>query len=640
VANIVDYVTNPIQSGLKDVSPYVRKTAVLGCVKLFYMSPHAVRNSGIVDKLLDMVRDKDPQVVTNVLCALKEILDEEGGIPVDKAMVHHLLNRIKEFSEWSQCIVLDLVSKYNPGSDEDEIFDIMNLLEERLKHSNSAVILATTKIFLHLTQSMPDVHVQVYERIRTPMLTMMAGSAGHELGFAILHHINLLVQRAPEVFEHEFKQFFCKHNDPGYVKVLKLDIITAIASESNALAIVEELVQYVNDSVEVARRSIRACATVAVQVSSAAESILSALLGLLDLKVDYVSAEVMTSTADILRKYPEMHAEVTPVVSANLRSIEDPDARVAMIWVLGEFGEHVDEAPYLLEPLAASLKDEIPRVRMQLLSTVMRLFFKRPPECQALLGKVLQQATLDSSHQDVHDRAMLYYRLLAYDVDEAAAVVNCQKDPIYKFTEATDSDVKDRLFDEFNSLSVIYGQPAEAFIVKVSLEEEIQRRKALMAPEPGKQGGSAGQAAQQAGDDEEADPTQAGLLGGDDEEEVDGGGDGGLALSPQGVVAPADFQQKWTSLPGETARFNLAVPPAQIEPRLAGLMVRCIASGTAGGSFKGYFYGIVAGSGSVVLTEIIVAANGQGPAAVTVRADNPQTARPFVALLQKAIGGN
>ena len=34
----------------------------------------------------------------------------------------------------------------------------MNLLEERLKHSNSAVVLATTKVFLNLTQDMPAVH--------------------------------------------------------------------------------------------------------------------------------------------------------------------------------------------------------------------------------------------------------------------------------------------------------------------------------------------------------------------------------------------------------------------------------------------------------------------------------------------------
>lgn len=37
----------------------------------------------------------------------------------------------------------------------------MNLLEDRLQHANSAVVLATTKVFLHLTMSMADVHQQV-----------------------------------------------------------------------------------------------------------------------------------------------------------------------------------------------------------------------------------------------------------------------------------------------------------------------------------------------------------------------------------------------------------------------------------------------------------------------------------------------
>lgn len=57
--------------------------------------------------------------------------------------------------------MLELVAKYIP-SDNSEIFDIMNLLEDRLQHANGAVVLATTKVFLHLTLSMADVHQQVF----------------------------------------------------------------------------------------------------------------------------------------------------------------------------------------------------------------------------------------------------------------------------------------------------------------------------------------------------------------------------------------------------------------------------------------------------------------------------------------------
>ena len=70
-------------------------------------------------------------------------------------------HRIKEFSEWAQCLVLELASKFLP-SDNNEIFDIMNLLEDRLQHANGAVVLSTIKVFLHLTMSMTDVHQQVH----------------------------------------------------------------------------------------------------------------------------------------------------------------------------------------------------------------------------------------------------------------------------------------------------------------------------------------------------------------------------------------------------------------------------------------------------------------------------------------------
>ena len=68
--------------------------------------------------------------------------------------------RIKEFNEWAQCLVLELITKY-VLSDSSEIFDIMNLLEDRLQHANGAVVLATIKVFLQLTLSMTDVHQQV-----------------------------------------------------------------------------------------------------------------------------------------------------------------------------------------------------------------------------------------------------------------------------------------------------------------------------------------------------------------------------------------------------------------------------------------------------------------------------------------------
>ena len=72
----------------------------------------------------------------------------------------------------------------------------------------------------------------------------------------------------------------------------------------------------------------------------------------------------------------------------------------------------MQDAPYLLEPMARNFAGEDLHVRLALLSAASKLFFKRPPECQLLLGSVLSAAAADSN-QDVHDRALFYYRCAA-----------------------------------------------------------------------------------------------------------------------------------------------------------------------------------------------------------------------------------
>jgi len=85
-----------------------------------------------------------------------------GGCPSHPQLITPALvgGRIRQLSEWAQCAVLELVVKYVQES-HDEVFDIMNLLEDRLQHANSAVVLGAAKVFLHLTLSMPEVHLQV-----------------------------------------------------------------------------------------------------------------------------------------------------------------------------------------------------------------------------------------------------------------------------------------------------------------------------------------------------------------------------------------------------------------------------------------------------------------------------------------------
>jgi len=93
---------------------------------------------------------------------------------------------------------------------QDETFQLMNVLDQCLRVSNSAVVLAACDAFLKLTNGMPEIQAQVYTRLKTPLLTLMA-AATPELCHCVLSHIVRIVPRCSGVFDTEFKQFFCRY---------------------------------------------------------------------------------------------------------------------------------------------------------------------------------------------------------------------------------------------------------------------------------------------------------------------------------------------------------------------------------------------------------------------------------------------
>ncbi|KAG0560601.1 hypothetical protein M758_10G187600 [Ceratodon purpureus] len=477
VKNLVEYLIGPLRSGLKDANGYVRTVAAMGVLKLYHIAPSQCTDNEFPAMLRALLlNDPDAQVVANCLCALQEIYTAEVNVSpetaardrehlLSKPVIYSLLNRIKDFTEWAQCLVLDMVSKYVP-SDSDESFDMMNILEDRLQHTNSAVVLAAIKVFLHLTISMADIHQQVYERIKAPLLTLVnSGSA--EQTYAVLSHLHLLVLRAPVLFSNDYKHFYCRYSDPTYVKKLKLEMLTAVANETNTYEIVTELSEYAaNVDVAIARESIRAVGKIALQQYDV-NAIVDRLLQFLEMEKDYVTAETLVLVKDLLRKYPQWSHDCIAVVgSVSSKTVTEPKAKSALVWMLGEYAYDMPDAPYILEGFIENwIEEDSAQVRLELLTAVTKIFFKRPPESIKMLGAALS-AGLADAHQDVHDRALLYYRLLQQGVEVAERVVNPAKQAVSVFADTQSSEIKDRIFDEFNSLSVVYQQPSYMFLDK------------------------------------------------------------------------------------------------------------------------------------------------------------------------------
>ena len=85
-----------ISSGMKDSNPKVRKSAVVGCGKVWRHSPQLIEDNGIIDILYTMVRDQEPFVMTFALQTINVILANEGGVVINSAMANYLLSRLDD----------------------------------------------------------------------------------------------------------------------------------------------------------------------------------------------------------------------------------------------------------------------------------------------------------------------------------------------------------------------------------------------------------------------------------------------------------------------------------------------------------------------------------------------------------------
>ncbi|KAI8547317.1 hypothetical protein RHMOL_Rhmol07G0185800 [Rhododendron molle] len=638
---------------------------------------------------------------------------QRGGLGIRRLVMfkQSLLNvedqRMKEFSEWAQCLVLELVAKYVP-SDSNEIFDIMNLLEDRLQHANGAVVLATIKLFLQLTLSMTDVHQQVYERIKAPLLTLVS-SGSPEQSYAVLSHLHLLVMRAPMLFSSDYKHFYCQYNESFYVKKLKLEMLTAVANENNTYEIgectiavtqcfteiavvsksvcpVTELCEYAaNVDIPIARESIRAVGKIALQQYDV-NAIVDRLLQFLEMEKDYVTAETLVLVKDLLRKYPQWSHDCIAVVgNISSKNVQEPKAKAALIWMLGEYAQEMQDAPYVLESLIDNWDDEhSAEVRLHLLTAVMKCFLRRPPETQKALGAALA-AGLADFHQDVHDRALFYYRLLQHNVSVAENVVNPPKQAVSVFADTQSSEIKDRIFDEFNSLSVVYQKPSYMFTDKehrgaFSFTEELGNLSI------GVESASNVVSAQivEASDNDL-------LLSTSEKEESRGPSSNGsaysapsygassnhplpahspqsslaiddllglgltisanpeplppsLTLNPRAVLDPSAFQQKWRQLPISVSQEYTMNPqgvaalttPQSLLRHMQGHSIHCIASGGQAPNFKFFFFAQKAEELSTFLVECVINSSSC-KAQLKIKADDETTSQAFSDLFQSAL---
>ncbi|XP_072934279.1 AP-1 complex subunit beta-1 isoform X2 [Epargyreus clarus] len=469
VDKITEYLCEPLRKCLKDEDPYVRKTAAVCVAKLYDISSSMVEDQGFLDQLKDLLSDSNPMVVANAVAALSEINEASvSGQPLvemNAPTINKLLTALNECTEWGQVFILDALSNYSPR-DSREAHSICERITPRLAHANAAVVLSAVKVLMKLMEMLSDeaeVVGTLSRKLAPPLVTLL--SAEPEVQYVALRNINLVVQKRPDILKHEMKVFFVKYNDPIYVKLEKLDIMIRLASQANIAQVLGELKEYATEvDVDFVRKAVRAIGRCAIKVEPSAERCVSTLLELIQTKVNYVVQEAIVVIKDIFRKYPNKYESIISTLCENLDTLDEPEARASMVWIVGEYAERIDNADELLDSFLEGFHDENAQVQLQLLTAVVKLFLKRPADTQELVQHVLSLATQDSDNPDLRDRGFIYWRLLSTDPAAAKEVVLADKPLISEETDLLEPTLLDELICHISSLASVYHKPPTAFV--------------------------------------------------------------------------------------------------------------------------------------------------------------------------------
>jgi hypothetical protein len=333
-----------------------------------------------------------------------------------------VLVAISDCSPWCQTLLFDAISHYIPTAAEDTDVLIDRFIPF-MTHSNPAVVIGAFRcIFGWLPKSSRD-STSLLPSIVPPFVTLLT-SASPEVQYVVLRSLSLFIQRYPKSLSREIRVFFCKYNDPTYVKMEKLDIIVTICSAQTAELVLGELSEY-SHSVDVSfvRKSIRAIGQIALKIEAASRRCVDILSELFTGKAEYAIEESVIVVTDILRRYPGHFESILQPACQSLTTVKDPRAKSAGIWLLGEYCGLIEGVDVLVDGFLDFFKDEEPLVQLQILSAVVKCYIARPDETRDQLQFVLTEASKEQCVPDVRNRALMYWRILSADPGVASEVV-------------------------------------------------------------------------------------------------------------------------------------------------------------------------------------------------------------------------
>ena len=101
-----------------------------------------------------------------------------------------------------------------------------------------------------------------------------------------------------------------------------------------------------------------------------------------------------------------------------------------MVWIIGEYGQRIENSVDLMMHFADGFKDEAKQVQMAILTSSVKLYLKLEDAAEDLVTQILKVATDESDNPDLRNRGYIYWRMLSEDPEEAKKIILCERPQI------------------------------------------------------------------------------------------------------------------------------------------------------------------------------------------------------------------
>jgi vesicle coat complex subunit len=130
--------------------------------------------------------------------------------------------------------------------------------------------------------------------------------------------LTIFIAKYPRALSKDFRIFFCKYNDPSYVKRENLNIILGIATNQNAVLVLDELEEYCNFvDVGFVRKVIHVIGQIAIKLEITVRRCVDILVKLIESQAEYAVEEANIVFQNIFRKFPGHFEKCISTICSN-----------------------------------------------------------------------------------------------------------------------------------------------------------------------------------------------------------------------------------------------------------------------------------------------------------------------------------